>query len=363
MSKFELHRVSDPAEWKGADWPSIESVSTYATPEQIQELESVCAALEARGLHHEETDRSDFPFVAFAPLLEQMRHELADGKGFFLLRGLPLGTWTKDRARLAAWGLGTWLGTHVSQTVSGQRLTDVTDTSAVEKTPRQYKTSQELRLHTDPASDLIGLACIQPAKSGGYSVLASAIAVHNAMFEQRPDLLEKLYEGFIWHRYGEGRPEDGPYTREPVPIFAMQDGRLSCRYVRAPIAAGHRDAGIPLTDAQIEALDMLDALASSPELRISFKMEAGDLLMVNNLAVLHARTRFEDFDEPERKRHILRLWLEGWPGFRPVPRQLNYFNGGECGIRPAPNQRAEYDVEKLYSDRASGGVARLGIHD
>lgn len=108
---------------------------------------------------------------------------------------------------------------------------------------------------------------------------------------------------------------------------------------------------------------MLDALASSPELRISFKMEAGDLLMVNNLAVLHARTRFEDFDEPERKRHILRLWLEGWPGFRPVPRQLNYFNGGECGIRPAPNQRAEYDVEKLYSDRASGGVARLGIHD
>lgn len=363
MSLAPRDPIQDPADWQGSQWSDLETISLRLTPAQTEELTRICEQLEARGLGYEDTDKADFPFVELAPLLQDMREELAEGRGFVLLRDLPLGNWSKPRARLAAWGLGTWLGTHVTQTVQGQRLTDVTDTSATEKTPRQFKTSQELRLHTDPASDLIGLACLQPAKAGGMSVLTSAIAVHNAIQAQRPDLLEKLYEGFLWHRYGEGRPEDGPITREPVPIFALQDGRLSCRYVRAPIAAGHRDSGIPLSDEQIAALDLFDQLAASPELRLTLRMEPGDLLMINNLSVLHARTQFEDFPEPERRRHILRLWLEGWPGFRPVPPQINFFNGGRAGIPVAPDQRAEYDVEKLYSDRASGGVAKLGIHD
>lgn len=363
MSSTALTHVTDPADWVGSQWPSLDAISTTVSAAQITELDALCARLEARGLAFDATDRHDFPFETLAPLLATMRHELADGRGFFLLRGLPLGDWSKARARLATWGLGTWLGTHVCQTVDGQRLTDVIDTSATETTPRQFKTSQELRLHTDPASDLIGLACLQPSKSGGNSVLTSAIAVHNAMLAQEPELLQALYDGYLWHRYGEGRPEDGPITREPVPIFARRDGRLSCRYVRAPIAAGHRDAGVPLTPTQLAALDRFDQLASSPQLRLTLRMAPGDLLMVNNLAVLHARTQFEDHPEPERRRHILRLWLEGWPGFRPVPPQLNFFNGGRCGIQPAPNQRAEYDMAKLYSDRASGGVANLGVHD
>src|SRR5690606_6774338 len=123
---------------------------------------------------------------------------------------------------------------------------------------------------------------------------------------------------------------DGDITREPVPVFAVRDGQLSCRYVRAPIAAGHRDAGVPLSDAQIAALDEFDRLASSPELRLAFTLQPGDLLMVNNLTVLHARTQFVDHDEPERRRHLLRLWLEGGQGFRAVPPVLNYFNGGAC---------------------------------
>jgi hypothetical protein len=237
----------------------------------------------------------------------------------------------------------------------------VSDVSGQEPSPRQYRTSQELRLHMDPASDLIGLACVQDAKSGGESVLTSAVAVHNAMLAQRPDLLELLYRGFHWPRFGEGRPEDGPFTRELVPIFAQEQGRLSCRYVRSPIAAGHKDAGVPLTESQIEALDLFDKLASSPELRVASRLQPGDLLMVNNLAVLHARTQFEDHPEREKRRHMVRLWLEGEPGFRAVPRQLNFFNGGRCGIAPQAGQEAHYDIGSLYKDRASGGVARLGV--
>jgi hypothetical protein len=327
----------------------------------VEELASVCAGLEARGRGWNDTTKEDFPFRALGPRLAAALCELQDGRGFVLLRGFPFGTWSKDRARLAAWGLGTWLGTHVTQTVQGARLVDVSDVTGKDPSPRQYRTSQELRLHMDPASDIIGLACVQDAKSGGESVITSAIAVHNAMLGQRPDLLALLYEGFHWHRFGEGRPEDGPYTKERVPVFAQEQGRLSCRYVRSPIAAGHKDAGVPLTDAQIEALDLFDALARSPELRLAFRMQPGDLLLANNLAVLHARTQFEDHPLQEQRRHMVRLWIEGQPGFRPVPRELNFFNGGRCGIPVQAGQQAAYDVASLYQDRASMGVATLGL--
>jgi hypothetical protein len=361
MNAFAIATVTDPADWDASTFKTPEEFTRFVTPDEVDELARICARLEGRGFGWNETTRDDFPFQVLAPCLEELRRRLQDGPGFVLLRGLPLRDWTGDRCRLATWGIGWQLGSHVSQNVRGERLVDVSDVTGQDPSPRQYRTSQELRLHTDPTSDLIGLACVQDAKSGGESVIASAVAVHNRMMATRPDLLELLYRGFHWHRFGEGRPEDGPLTRELVPVFAQQSGRLSCRYVRSPIAAGHRDAGLPLTDLQIEALDCFDRLASSPDLRISFRLRPGDLLIANNLTVLHARTRFEDHAETNRRRHMIRLWLQGPPGFRPVPAQLNFFNGGACGIAPQAGQQAAYDIASLYSERASGGVADLGL--
>lgn len=361
MPDAALSPATDPAGWDAASVQGPHDWSRQVPGAAIDELASICEGLERRGLGWNGTTRADFPFRALAPLLEDAARDLRQGRGFALLRGLPLGGWTRDRARLAAWGIGTWFGEHVSQTVQGARLVDVTDVTGKEPSPRQYRTSQELRLHMDPASDIIGLACVQDAKAGGESVLTSAVAVHNAMLAQRPDLLALLYRGFHWHRFGEGRPEDGPYTRELVPVFAREAGQLSCRYVRSPIAAGHKEAGVPLTGAQIEALDLLDRLCASPELRLPFRMQPGDLLMVNNLAVLHARTQFEDHTEMDKRRHMVRLWIEAPAGFRAMPRAMNFFNGGRCGIPFQAGQQAGYDMKTLYQDRASGGVAKLGI--
>lgn len=353
--------MTDPANWTAATVGSLQEIEHHVTPDEVAELAAVCEKLEAHGLGWNDTTRENFPFQTLSPVLHQALHDLQNGRGFALLRGLPLGQWSKDRARLAAWGIGTWIGTHVSQTVQGARLVDVSDVTGQEPSPRQYKTSQELRLHMDPASDIIGLACVQDAKAGGESVLTSAVAVHNAMLAQRPDLLALLYQGFYWHRFGEGRPEDGPFTRERVPVFARENGQLSCRYVRSPIAAGHKEAGVPLTDAEIEALDVLDKLCASPELRLAFRMQPGDLLLLNNLTVLHARTQFDDHVEISKRRHMVRLWLEAPPGFRAVPRQINFFNGGRCGIPHQAGQDAHYDIAALYKERASGGVAKLGV--
>ncbi|MBI2770885.1 MAG: TauD/TfdA family dioxygenase [Burkholderiales bacterium] len=357
----EITPVTDPANWNAATFAGADEYTRHVTPAEVDELTAVCAGLESRGLGWADTAREHFPFTTLAPLLQDTLRELSEGRGFSLIRGLPLGEWSKDRARLAAWGLGTWVGKHVSQTAQGTRLIDVSDVTGKEPSPRQYKTSQELRLHMDPASDIIGLACVQDAKAGGESVITSAVAVHNAMQALRPDLLALLYQGFHWHRFNEGRPEDGPYTRGLVPVFAQEQGRLACRYVRSPIAAGHKEAGVPLSDAQIEAMDLFDKLAASPELRISFRMQPGDLLLVNNLAVLHARTQFDDHEQIDKRRHMVRLWLEGLPGFRPVPQVLNFFNGGQCGIPHQAGQQAQYDIAALYKERASGGVVKLGL--
>ena len=134
-----------------------------------------------------------------SPILDGIRPELQDGKGFVLLRGLPFDRWSRPRSRLAAWAVGCWLGRHVCQNAQGQRIVDVTDMTAEGRSPRQYRTSQELRLHNDPASDIVGLGCLRAAKSSGESVITSAVA-----------------------------------------------------------------------DAQVEALDLFDRLAASPELRLSF---------------------------------------------------------------------------------------------
>ena len=190
-------------------------------------------------------------------------------------------------------------------------------------------------------------------------MIASAAAIHNEMLARRPDLLALLYEGFYCHRFGEGRACDEPVSEYKVPVFAMMRGQLSCRYVRSVIVAGQKDRGEPLTALQIEALDLFDALAGGSGLHLGFRMQPGDILLVNNLTVLHARTSFEDHEDQARRRHVLRLWLDGGPGFRETPPELNFFNGGEAGIPLNPGVVDHYDMESLRRDPAAGAPPRL----
>jgi Taurine catabolism dioxygenase TauD, TfdA family len=321
--------------------------------------DSVCAGLRRLAEAHAMGCSSAEP--AFDSWCATIRHELRDGLGFILVRDLPLDAWGIELARAAAGVIAARLGEPVSQTAAGDRVVDVADTTGKELSPRQFKTSQELRLHTDPASDLMALACIQPAPSGGQSVLVSAPAVHNALLAEAPTLLQTLYRGFHWHRFGEGRREDAPFTEAAVPVFSWTGGRLGCRYVRSPIVAGHRDRGTPLDGDEVAALDAFDRIASDPSMRVSFRLEAGDMVIANNLAVLHARTRFEDAKEPSRRRLLLRFWLDGGPGFWPKDSRIDYFNGGCCGIPQDHSMQPGYDMQALYADRASGGIANLGI--
>jgi len=61
------------------------------------------------------------------------------------------------------------------------------------------------------------------------------------------------------------------------------------------------------------ALDVLDELLSRRDLRVEFDLKPGDMYFINNRWVLHNRTAFEDHPEPERRRHLVRLWLQATP--------------------------------------------------
>lgn len=340
------------------DHPCLWTASSFTKPSQytVHVNAETCAALKqlATGEGEHSAPELDTWFAG-------LRHELRDGRGFILLRGLPFDGEGIAWARAASDVIARRIGEPVSQTAAGDRVVDVADTTGTELTPRQFKTSQELRLHTDPASDLMALSCIRPAKLGGQSVLVSAVAVRNAMLQEAPALLEMLYQGFFWHRFGEGRHEDPAFTDARVPVFSETSGRLACRYVRSPIVAAHRDRGTPLSVDEIAALDAFDRIAASPRMRITFQMEAGDMMIVNNLAVLHARTTFEDVEAPGQRRLLLRFWLDGGADFWPKDSRIDYFNGGRCGIPEDAAMQSGYDMRALHVDPASGGVAKLGI--
>ena len=314
---------------------------------------SAAAPLDTRRL----PGRAGFDLPALNRRIERAVDEVKNGRGFALVTGLPREGLTQAEFSAATWIIGTRFGHALSQNAHGDLITEVIDASAADAAPRMYRSNLELRLHSDITA-MIALACWQPGLSGGISFLAPAATIHNEILARAPHLLEPLYNGFHYHRLGEEGPDEEPTTPYRTPVFALRSGQLSCRYQRAGIAAGHKGRAVPLTDLEIEALDLFDEVAKAPHNRVEFTLNRGDMMIVNNYAVLHARTGFTQFPEPERARCLVRLWLDT-PGFRDVPAEFNLMAAN--GIAPQPGRACTYDFKALYADdpRASGGVPKL----
>jgi hypothetical protein len=280
--------------------------------------------------------------------------EVQSGRGFVLLSGLAIESMDLGQFTAEVWQIGRRFGTALSQNAEGELIGHVIDATGQEVTPRLFRSNLELRPHTDNTA-IVVLGCWNQAATGGDTILASAAAVHEEFRRRRPDLLDLLYRGFHCHRRGEQGPGEAPVTPYRVPVFACCDGMLSCRYQRALIAAGHHELGRGLSQSEIEALDLFDDIAMAPENRLRFNLERGDVLVVNNYTVLHARTGFTEHPDPARRRHLLRLWLDA-DGFRKVPLEMRLFPSAN-GVPPQPGRSCSYDFEKRYREdpAASGG--------
>jgi alpha-ketoglutarate-dependent taurine dioxygenase len=348
--------------WKRDSFASVDDYAVVLDECDRDEIRAALATLRADGRlapAHALT-KADFPFAALGERLRRAYEEVRSGRGFVLLRGLPIDRLTVDAFIAAVWGVGTWLGSPLSQNAQGELVGHVLDATAEDATPRMYRSNLELRLHTDWTA-MITLACWQQAASGGASFLASAQTIHDEIQRRAPELLEPLYRGFHHHRLGEEGPGEEPVTPYRIPVFARHGGRVSVRYQRSGIAAGHRALGVPLTEQELAAMDLFDEVAKAPEHRLAFFLERGDMLVINNYTVLHARTKFVEHPDPERRRHLIRLWLDA-PDFRAVPREVHLF--AVNGVPPQPGRSCTFDFKKLYSEdpRATGGIpdAQLG---
>jgi hypothetical protein len=252
------------------------------------------------------------------------------------------------------WGIGKHMGTAVSQSKDGDLLGDVRDVGVDVNSPqgRGYKSNQRLTFHTDTC-DVVGLMVLRVAKAGGLSLLASSHAIHNHLARTRPDLLEVLHQPFTWSWQTQEPIGGTPHYQQP--LFSMKDGKLSCRYVRVHIKSGQRFPEVPrLTPIQIEALDAFDELAWSEDFHFTFMFKPGDLQFVNNHVALHSRTAFDDHEEADRKRHLLRMWLSV-PNSRPLSDALSTIyqdrKGGEVrGGFPTRTGRYIYESTGALSD-------------
>ncbi|HKP82632.1 MAG TPA: TauD/TfdA family dioxygenase, partial [Pyrinomonadaceae bacterium] len=181
---------------------------------------------------------------------------------------------------------------------------------------RIYQTRERQTFHTD-SCDVVGLMCLQTAKAGGLSSLVSSTTIFNEMRRRRPDLLRVLMEPIETDRRGEVPEGSQPYFN--IPVFNYHDGVVSTIYQRQYIESARRFPGVaPLTPSHIEALNLFDELANDPRLNLMMELQPGDIQLVHNHTILHDRTAFEDYPEPERKRHLLRLWLAPRTA-RPLP--------------------------------------------
>ena len=340
--------MPDPAVW---DAGSFVSDADYSVALSDADREEILAAVRRISQSGRLTPThalkpEDFRFDALAAKLKRAYEDVRGGRGFVLLRGLPRQGLTFDEFAAVVWGVGTYFGYALSQNAKGELLAHVIDATTFEPTPRMYRSALELGLHNDVTA-MLSLACWQPAKSGGESRLGSAVRIHDEIARRAPHLLQPLYRGFHYHRLGEEGPDEEPVTPYRIPVFAVRSGQVSCRNARAGYIAGHHELGIPITERELKAIDLFDAITREPQTAVSFTLDFGDMLVINNYTVLHARRAFEEFPEPERRRHLLRLWLDA-DGFRDVPKEFNQMSAN--GIPYQAGRSCTYDFQKLFRE-------------
>ena len=297
------------AAWRPADIATTDAWCFTFSDAERDEIAAATRAARASGAASSTLSVEDFALPITSGRLDEWRQALRTGLGFVLLRGFPIDLLDADDVELAYVGFGLHVGRPVSQNAAGEVLTHIRDDRLQVTGPevRRYRTNLRQDFHTDGA-DVIGLLCLRAAQSGGESRIASSFAVYNELLARRPDLLEELYRPMPWDRNGEQSAGE-PAFFELAPFHDV-DGVPRVFYIGWYIRDAQRHPEAPrLTEAQREAMDLLEAIANDPAFHVEMDFRPGDIQMLNNARILHSREAFTDPADPGERRHLLRLWL------------------------------------------------------
>jgi hypothetical protein len=312
--------IVDPACWVAHDLAGTEAWVYRLSEPEIADIFDAVARIEADGLELKALTRDDFPLPVFAPALAKIREELFEGRGFAFIKGLPVSGRSRFQNACAFLGIGSHIGKAISQNGKGHLLGHVKNIGGDINAPtgRGYNSPSELTFHAD-GCDVLSLCCLQTAKSGGRHRICSSVSTYNEMLKRRPDLAKELSFRFYHTLRGELPPgATRPWGRKPV--VSVKDGYFSARGASSTIKRGQGLPGVPkLTPAQFEAIGMYQTV--SRELALDIDFEPGDISFVYNHVTLHARSAYQDWPEPERARHLFRLWLDTG-GTRPLDAEV-----------------------------------------
>src|SRR5215472_2786995 len=305
------------------------------TPAHLGAIDALMAKLKGDTRPFHEITKADFSHPALDADLAKLLAYIKTGPGLVVMRGFPVDKYTPEEMQSIYWGIGAHFGIGCSQSADGDYLGHVTN---VAKASRGYTTARELSLHTDSA-EIVGLLCVRDAKDGGLSIYANSLKVHEVIARERPEYLAVLERGFRCDRRGEEALDDDVVTPYRVPVFSVQDGVLSTRFVRGVIDRGAEALDEPLSDLEVEALAFFEDVARRDEVRLELRLAPGEASFINNYEMLHARTAFVDHDDPAKKRLLYRLWLEGEPP-RPMKKEVHLYQkrSGRMGVDPQPGR-------------------------
>lgn len=307
MTEIFSKQITHPSAWMGDDMRATDQWIHVLSAEEIADLDQALRGVQKRGLEMADVTKEDFPLPVLSPFLAELENEVRTGRGFYLLRGVPVKNYTDDEVFMIKWGIGTHLGTKVSQNTFGELLGHVydygRDTSDVRT--RGYQTNTRLRFHVDRA-DMTSLLCLRKAKEGGRSQIVSSASVHNKILAEHPEYLPPLYEG-VPYIFIE---EVGEMKTWKEPVFSVTDGVLSCSIRRNTVQKAIDSGDEPFGEFEHEALLYFDQVAEDPAFVLEMDMEPGDIQFVNNYTIMHGRSAFVDFEDVAKRRHVVRLWLK-----------------------------------------------------
>jgi alpha-ketoglutarate-dependent taurine dioxygenase len=313
------HEIEWPFAWQKADLPR-EAGFVKVSGACASEIAQLATDLRNNPHPIEALRPEEFDLPECHSMMAEVKRELVEGIGFAVIDCLDIEAIGQDAARAVCWLLCAMVERPVAQNWKGAMYYDVSDRG--KRSMRAVNTRDEIVYHTDNSFNVcppnyVGLLCLQKAKSGGMSKIVNFAAAHNEMRRRHPELLARAYLPYVFDRQHEHAPDEERVIRRP--IFENHDGRMVGRVSRFHIRTGHALAGVPLDPEGEAAIDAIESIMNEDGMAHEFWFEQGQIQIVDNRRLGHKRTAFEDWDEPEKKRRLMRLWLRD--GERP------FYNG------------------------------------
>ncbi|MEC7490354.1 MAG: TauD/TfdA family dioxygenase [Pseudomonadota bacterium] len=333
MTNSSVKHFTGEKVWTPADFTKHDEWIHTLSDAALADIDKAVTTVRNRGRDLDTLTPADFNLPALTEDLLEISQVLNSGRGFVLIKGLAKAGYSEEELGHAFWGIGTHIGTGVSQSYRGDRLGHVRDMG---ETDRYYTAGGELEMHMDPV-DVAGLLCVQPAESGGVSRIASSANVHNIILKERPDLIDALYHGLIYSRRQSDLGEDQPASTYRIPVFTRLQGMPVCHFLPISVRLAAKHHGIEMTETEREVLALVGEIAQRSDVCMEMDFQHGDIQFLNNRVILHSRSDYTDPKDARLKRHLLRLWLmvDAWI---PLP----------------PHMRMQGPA-----DRAGGGIAKV----